>query len=586
MMLRLWMLFLSAIVTASSLTPLQAKEPPNKRAQPNIILIMADDIAYDNIGCYGSTHFKTPCLDELAKTGVKFNFCYSEPVCTASRVKIMTGRDNIRNYTVFGKLDPKEQTFGTMMQEAGYATAIAGKWQLHGNNGALAPDCGFDTFCLWNYPGTERSRYWNPSLLRDGKKVAIDENSYGPKICTDFLIEFIEQKRDKPFFAYYPMLSVHSPFLPTPDSKNRKHKNAADNYRDMVSYMDKCVQRLVDTLDKNGLRNNTIVIFTTDNGTSAGDRVFNSGMRGKKGSEYDGGHRVPMFIRWPVGDLRGGRDVETITAYVDVLPTLIELCGVEAPKNINFDGVSIKPLLDGKQPDAWPDRILVTDSQRVKDPIKWRKSAVMTSTWRLNNGKELYNIKSDPGQKQNVAASHPQVVQRLTDFYDQWWAEIEPSFKNATAIYLGHPDDNPARLTSHDWITTGSTPWNQSQVRRAMNGKGNTGFWNVKVFEPGEYQFRLRRWPEEVDLPIAAPLAPGAPVPGAKAYRTADGLAIKPVKATLQIGDVTVTKPIGTNAKEVTFDLTVKAGKKTLSASFESEDGTVHGAYFVYVTRK
>ena len=136
------------------------------------------------------------------------------------------------------------------------------------------------------------------------------------------------------------------------------------------------------------------------------------------------------------------------------------------------------------------------------------------------------------------------MVKRLTDFYNQWWAEIEPSFQNATAIYLGHPADNPARLTSHDWITTGSTPWNQSHVRRAMNGKGNTGFWNVKVTEPGEYQFRLRRWPEEVDLPIAAPLAPGAAVPGAKAYRTADGIAIQPTKATLQIGDVTVSKAI------------------------------------------
>ena len=131
--------------------------------KPNIVLIMADDIAYDNIGCYGSTHFQTPTLDKLAKTGIRFTHCYSEPVCTSSRVKIMTGRDNIRNYTQFGKLDPNEKTFGSMLQQAGYRTAIAGKWQLHGNGGALAPDCGFDTYCLWNYPGTSRNRYWNPA---------------------------------------------------------------------------------------------------------------------------------------------------------------------------------------------------------------------------------------------------------------------------------------------------------------------------------------------------------------------------------------------------------------------------------------
>ena len=253
---------------------------------------------------------------------------------------------------------------------------------------------------------------------------------------------------------------------------------------------------------------------------------------------------------------------------------------------MKFDGTSIVPLLTGRVAGEWPDRILVTDSQRVKDPIKWRKSAVMTSQWRLNNGKELYDIKADPGQKRDVASQNPKVVQRLTDFYNQWWQELEPSFSNATAIYLGHPADNPARLTSHDWITTGSTPWNQSHVRRAMNGKGNTGFWNVKVFEPGQYEFRLRRWPEEIDLEIDAPLAPGAPVPGAKAYRTAQGAAIDPVKATLQVGDVTVSKEIPKGAKEVTFDLTMKAGKTTLSALFESEQGDKHGAYFVYVTRK
>jgi arylsulfatase B len=204
----------------------------------------------------------------------------------------------------------------------------------------------------------------------------------------------------------------------------------------------------------------------------------------------------------------------------------------------------------------------------------------------LNNGKELYDIKADPGQKSDVASQHPKVVERLTGFYEKWWQELKPSFANSTAIYLGHPADNPARLTSHDWITTGSTPWNQSHVRRAMNGDGNTGFWNVKVFEPGEYEFRLRRWPEEIDLEIAAPLAAGAAVPGAKAYRTAQGVAIEPVKATLQIGDVTVSKAVRKGAKEVKFNLTVKAGKTTMSGLFESAEGGKHGAYFVYVTKK
>ncbi len=351
MITRLGLALFSTVVVGSFLTQLQAEEQSAKSSQPNIILIMADDIAYDNLGCYGSEHFKTPCLDSLAKTGVKFNFCYSEPVCTASRVKIMTGRDNIRNYTVFGKLDPKEQTFGTMMRDAGYDTAIAGKWQLHGNNGALAPDCGFDTFCLWNYPGTERPRYWNPSLLRDGKKVPIDENSYGPKICTDFLIEFIEQERDKPFFAYYPMLSVHSPFLPTPDSKDRNHKNASDNYRDMVSYMDKCVQRLVETLDKNGLRENTIVIFTTDNGTHTNLTYPYKGetRKGEKAYPTDGGCHAPLIVNCP-GTVTAGFETNDLVDFSDVLPTLAEVGHAKLP-DVTLDGQSFWPQCIGQKGD-------------------------------------------------------------------------------------------------------------------------------------------------------------------------------------------------------------------------------------------
>ncbi len=243
------------------------------------------------------------------------------------------------------------------------------------------------------------------------------------------------------------------------------------NFYGMIANIDDNVGKLRAFLEREGLTENTIFIFTTDNGTSSGDAVFNAGMRGKKGSEYDGGHRVPFFLHWPNGGMTRGDDVEPITAYVDVLPTLIELCDIQPPKGVKFDGRSIVPLLSGSVPSDWPDRILVTDSQRVKDPIKWKSSAVMTTRWRLNNGKELYDIKADPGQKRDVAGQHPDVVKRLTDFYEAWWAELEPTFADATAIYLGHPADNPARLTSHDWITTGSTPWNQSHIRSAMTGE-------------------------------------------------------------------------------------------------------------------
>ena len=322
----------------------------------NVVLIMADDIAHDNLSCYGSDFFSTPRIDKLAATGVKFGHCYSEPVCTPSRVKIMTGRDGVRNYTVFGALDPKEITFGTMMQNAGYATAVAGKWQLHyGKNGSLAPQCGFDTFCCWNYPEGKRERFWNPSLIRDDKPVEIDEDSYGPDICADFLIDFIEANKDKPFFTYYPMILVHSPFVPTPDSADRKSKDQLANYRDMVAYMDKIVGRLVDALEENGLRENTVVIFTTDNGTGRGLTYPYRGeeRKGEKAYPTDGGSHAPLVVNCP-GTVSPGLETDDLVDFSDFMPTLADISGAKLP-DVTLDGQSFWPQCQGKKgnPRKW-----------------------------------------------------------------------------------------------------------------------------------------------------------------------------------------------------------------------------------------
>ena len=323
--------------------------------QLNVILIMADDSHADNYSCYGSKFFSTPRLDELARTGAKFNHCYSTPVCTSSRVKIMTGRYGIRNYVQFGTLDKDEITFGNMMKEAGYATAIAGKWQLHGGNrGTLAPASGFDTYCLWNYPGTERSRYWNPSLMRDGKLLKTTEKDYGPDLLTDYLIEFIGKNKAKPFFAYYPMLLVHSPFPKTPDSKNDRGKSL-DNFRDMTLYADKCVGRIVDALEKNGLREKTVIIYTTDNGTHrALNYPFGSEERkGEKAYATDGGTHAPLIINCP-GKVPQGVVCDDLVDFSDVLPTIADITGADLP-NVKLDGRSFWPQCQGNKgnPRQW-----------------------------------------------------------------------------------------------------------------------------------------------------------------------------------------------------------------------------------------
>ena len=277
-----------------------------------------------------------------------------------------------------------------------------------------------------------------------------------------------------------------------------------------------------------------------------------------------------------------------ITAHVDIVPTLIDLCGIPAPNGVRFDGRSIRPLLENKASldgGTWPDRILVTDSQRVKDPIKWRQSAVMTNRWRLNDGTELYDIQTDPGQKLNVAGQHPQVVARLRDFYENWWAELEPTFSQATPAYLGDDHDNPARLTCHDWITTGLTPWNQSQIRSALSGEENTGFWNVKVVEDGLYEIALRRWPQEADLAIDAELPPGAPVAGERPFRVTRGKAFKAVEVKIQFAGQQLESPVAPGAKEVLFKLHLKAGLTTLSGRFFDTQGDWIGTYYAYVKK-
>ena len=344
--------FLLLLIVANHFQSGVAEEKKEK----NVILIMADDSAADNYGSYGSNFFQTPHLDKLAAQGARFTHCYSGPVCTTSRVKIMTGRCGIRNYSMFGSLDKNEVTFGSMMKNAGYATAIAGKWQLHGPpNGSLAPECGFDTYCLWNYPGTERARFWNASIMQDGELLETTEEDYGPDIFTDYIIDFIEEKKDEPFFVYYPMVLTHSPFVATPDSEpigELKGKEKSLRYfQDMTAYADKCVGRIVDALEERGLSENTVVIYTTDNGTDRslsypfGDETRN----GMKAWAIDAGTHAPLLVSCP-GTIPEGTQSDDLVDFSDFLPTIADIAGAEMP-DVKLDGRSFWPQCQGKEGD-------------------------------------------------------------------------------------------------------------------------------------------------------------------------------------------------------------------------------------------
>lgn len=568
--------------------------------RPNVVIVITDDQGYGDLSCHGNPVLKTPHIDELHKEAVRLTDYHVSPTCSPTRSAFLTGHWTNRTgvwHTIMGRsmLRENEVTMGQIFKDAGYATGMFGKWHLGDNYPFRPEDRGYTEVMRHGGGGVGQTPdYWDNAYF-DGAYWHNSKPEQVQGFCTDVFFDYAKRfirsskKQNKPFLAYIATNAPHGPMhapeewaAPYADVKNV----GLQHFFGMIANIDDNVGKMRKFLADEGLAENTIFIFTTDNGSSSGWRLFNAGMRAGKGSEYEGGHRVPFFVSWPAGGIGGGVDVDSTTAHVDVVPTLIELCGLNRPRKVRFDGISLGSVLKDPKTAGLASRILVTDSQRVKDPIKWRKSSVMQGKWRLINGKELYNIGDDPGQKTDIASQNPAVVQRLSQFYEQWWADLEPSFKQNAAIYLGHPKDNPARLTSHDWITTGSTPWNQAHIRKATNGDGNTGFWNVHVHSSGRYTIRLRRWPETADLPINAPLAPGAPVPGTRAFRTTPGVAISPVKAAISIGDVNEEQKIDPSSKEVVFDVVLKKGRTRFTALFTTADGENYGAYYAYVEKK
>jgi arylsulfatase B len=488
-----------------------------------------------------------------------------------------------------------EPTIGEVFSKAGYATGMFGKWHLGDNYPFRPEDRGYTHVLRHGGGGVGQTPdYWDNAYFDDTYFLNGKPTKF-KGFCTDVFFEnaklFIAEQADakKPFVAYISTNAPHGP-LHSPEASAAKYaqqpKNVA-NFFGMIDNIDDNVGKLRAFLDEKQLTENTIFIFTTDNGTATGEKVFNAGLRGRKGSQFDGGHRVPFFLHWPAGGINRPVDVQPLTHAVDVLPTLIDLCKIKPTKDHRFDGVSVKSLLIGT-PDQdvdWNNRIMITDSQRVKDPVMWKSSAVMTSRWRLIDGEKLYDMDSDPGQKRDVATAFPAEVRQLRAGYQTWWEELKPSFKDATAIIVGHPADNPARLTSHDWITEKSTPWNQMLVRRGMNEPENVGFWNIEVATTGKYRIRLRRWPEEAKANLNEKLPAGLPVPGQKPYRMTPGKGFEFSSASLKVGENTLKKSVSPNDVEVVFETDLKAGKTSLEAKLITTNDEKVGAFYVYVEK-
>lgn len=387
------------------------------KESPNIILIMADDMGYECLGSYGSTSYSTPVLDKLAAEGIKFDNCVSQPLCTPSRVKIMTGLYNYRNYDYFGHISTNQFTFGNLMKDAGYATCIAGKWQLNGlaykneisdwNDNTKPIKLGFDEYCLWQLTktGKQGGRYADPLIEQNGKLLKKNVADYGPDIFSNYILDFIERKKEKPFFIYYPMVLVHDPFVPTPESidwdvETLRQKNDTIYYKDMVAYTDKIVGRIIHKLEELDIIDNTILIFTGDNGTHPNiySHTKTGVVRGGKGNTIDAGTHVPLIISWPK-IIKNGYVYEGLIEFSDFFSTFADMLD----KDVTSDGNSFYPLLKGEKYEPRKTAFVHYDPKWNKRVSQYRNQFIRTIDYKLYQDGTFYNLDLDILEKTSLA---------------------------------------------------------------------------------------------------------------------------------------------------------------------------------------
>ena len=556
--------------------------------RPNVIVVMTDDQGYGDLSVHGNPVLKTPNLDNLHSRSIRFTDFHVAPMCTPSRSQLLTGRDAIDNgasFVCMGRSLIREDlpTMAEVFRDVGYATGHFGKWHLGDNFPYRPQDRGFlETVHHGAWGITSLADYFGNDYFNDHYRHNGRIEQY-TGYCTDVwfreAMSWIRRqaRAERPFLVYLPTNAPHVP-LWAPQKYVEPYLGRVESrvakFFGMIANIDENIGLLTQLLDELGVADNTIFVFLGDNGTAQGESVFNAGMRGKKRSLYDGGHRVPLFVRWPAGDLGVPRDIDALAHAQDVLPTLLDLSAVPAPDQADFDGVSLGPLLKGEQQDL-SDRMLVVQYGGVFE--KHRDAAVMWNKWRLVNGKELYDLGKDPGQKNDVAGKFPDTVARMRAHYDEWWDELMPSANEYQPIVVGARAENPARLSAADW--NGVYCDNPRCVRGAQRLSGP---WKIRVERPGRYRISLRRWPQESGLALRDP-AP--PLHGRYGDLIA-GKALPIAEARLGVGAAEWTREVKPLEREVVFEANLEPGEMQLQSWFLDEGGQLlAGAYYVEIQR-
>lgn len=584
-------------------------------AKPNVIVVMTDDQGYPELSVHGNPVVKTPNLDRLHGQSLRLEDFHVSPMCAPTRGQLMTGLDAARNGAInvsSGRalLRPELPIMANFFGDAGYATGLFGKWHLGANYPFRPEDRGFDE-TVWfpsshigSVPDYWGNDYYDDTYVHNGKHEKFEG------YCTDVFfgegIKFIKRsvKAGKPFLAYIAPNTPHGPLIaPEEDKKaiaeilSRPEFSGMDSglkdrladYLGMVRNIDTNMGALMKFLEDEGLRDDTIIIFMTDNGSTQAHAYYPAGMRGMKTQLWEGGQRVPCFISWPNGGLAEPQDIHGLTQVQDLLPTLLDLCDILTDRK--FDGMSLVPVLRGraKVPE---DRILVINYSRMPSFVNYptpfaqtlmyrNLAAVLWKEWRLLEDRELYNLKTDPMQTTNVLDKHPEVVAKMRARLDAWWADVGPNANDVQRVVIGSEHENPSRLTGCEWLDVFI-----DQQRQIRVGQQKSGYWMLEVAEAGDYEFELRRWPREIDRPITAPAENGG---GALEINEASfylsdhhHMSIGEKQA---YGFEGLTKKVGRDDTSVTFSAELEKGPVALHTWFRGTN-TILSAYYVYVTRK
>ncbi|MBH55174.1 MAG: N-acetylgalactosamine-4-sulfatase [Opitutaceae bacterium] len=578
----------------------------------NVILIITDDQGYGDLSCHGNPDLQTPNFDALHAQSVRLTDFHVDPTCSPTRAALMTGRYSCRvgvwlTYGGRNHLRKDEVTLANAFKNTGYKTAIYGKWHLGDNYPFRPQDRGFEESLIHGggvvgeTPDFWGNDYYDDTYFRNGEPEKVEG------YCTDVwfreAISWIDSNKEDPFFVYLATNAPHGPLnVPIQYVQpflDAGHSEQKARYYGMIHSIDENVGKLRSRLDEMQLTKDTMIIFVTDNGTTRGADLneekfvrqgYNAGMRGRKTNVYEGGHRAAGFFYWPRGNFVPPQDISQLTAHIDIMPTLIDLCNLDMPRKIRFDGRSLKPLLRADA-DQWKERTLFVHHQgRFNEYVgdgflfKNRDYAVMTEEWRLVRD-ELFAIQSDPEQRNDVSAENPKIVKKLRSAYEKWWDDIYEGSEAYVPFVLDSSKQEVTTLSSQNWHGD-RIPYSQQMVRAGMKA---SGFWALDVTEAGTYEIVVRRWPKEVDVPlrgISSPYNPNTALHHASSHIYKAATMAIPVKSVrLKVGNYDETLAVRETDTEAFFNIYLPVGEQKLQAWLITDSGDSWGAYYVYVKK-